>query len=120
MVIDLKENERNDWIIANIKHTGFYRVNYDQENWRLLINQLRENHSLIDPINRAQLLDDSFNLGRAEVIDQVTFLNIISYLQNETNSMVFEAAFNGLDYLEDMLASDYFVLRKFHVSQFLR
>lgn len=118
VVINLNENERNDWVIANIKHSGFYRVNYDQENWRLLINQLKQNFSVIDATNRAQLLDDSFNLGRAEVIEQVTFLDIMSYLQDETDSMVFEPAFEGLDYLEDMLSSDYFVLKKFEVRPF--
>ena len=76
--------QRDSWLIGNLKHSGFFRVNYDQQNWDLLIKQLNENHLLIDPINRAQLLDDSFNLGRAEIVDQLLFLNITKYLKIET------------------------------------
>ena len=73
------------WIVANIKHAGFYRVNYDQHNWKLLIEQLKKDHTQIDTITKAQLIDDSFNLGRAEIISQTIFLDIISYLVNETS-----------------------------------
>ena len=31
---------------ANVGHMGLYRVNYDQENWELLGNQLTHNHKV--------------------------------------------------------------------------
>ena len=86
MIIQLEENiDESTWIIANNKHAGYYRVNYDDENWHLLIQQLKTDHRLIDVIAKCQLIDDSFNLGRAEYIDQLVFLDLISYLINETN-----------------------------------
>ena len=30
-----------DWIVANIDTSGFYRVNYDQENWERLLATLQ-------------------------------------------------------------------------------
>ncbi len=72
--------DNSSWIIANIKHAGFYRVNYDTNNWNELIKQLNNDHQVINNINRAELLDDSFNLGRADLIDQTIFLNVSSYL----------------------------------------
>ena len=63
LLIIKNETIENNWLIGNIQHSGFYRVNYDLENWNKLIKQLKENHTLINPINRAQLIDDSFNLG---------------------------------------------------------
>jgi flagellar biosynthesis regulator FlaF len=65
-----------NWIIGNLKHSGFYRVNYDDKNWILLIDQLRQNHKAIEKTARAQLIDDSFNLGRAEIIDQLEFFKL--------------------------------------------
>ena len=38
--------EADDWFLANIQHYGYYRVNYDNENWARLIQQLVDNHSV--------------------------------------------------------------------------
>lgn len=35
---------KDEWILANINCTGFYRVNYDEENWNKLLMQLESNH----------------------------------------------------------------------------
>ena len=105
MVLNSYNTSRDDWIIANIKHSGFYRVNYDAQNWQLLVNQLNSDRfELIDVINRASLIDDSFNLGRAELVDQTLFFDIVKYLRNETSSIPFEAAYDGLDYIKNMLS----------------
>ncbi len=61
---------------------------------------------MIEVISRAALLDDSFNLGSAEIIAQTKFLEVASYLKNEQEPAPFQAAFGGLRYLSDMLASD--------------
>ena len=34
------------WFKANVGQTGFYRVNYDEENWKRLSQQLRHNHTV--------------------------------------------------------------------------
>ena len=104
--MNVNVTDENNWIIGNIKHAGFYRVNYDANNWNELIKQLNTNHELINNINRAQLLDDSFNLGRAGLIDQTVFLNISNYLVNEKSPMPFRAAFYGLDFISDIVYSD--------------
>ncbi len=106
-MIDMYQNiSEYDWVIINVQHAGFYRVNYDTKNWDSLIMQLYTNHTLIESVNRAVLLDDSFNLGRAEIIHQTTFLNISRYLLNEEDPFPFFAAFDGLDYIHTMLLND--------------
>jgi aminopeptidase N len=107
--------DRNSWILANVKHAGFYRVNYDSNNWNLLIDQLNNDHTLIDSTSRAQLIDDSFNLGRAEKLDQLLYLRLLNYLKKETDPLPFSAAFNGLDYIADMLLSDFDAFEMFKV-----
>ena len=57
--------QKNEWMIFNVQETGYYRVNYQDDNWRLLRNALVTNHQVIQGINRAQILDDSLNLARA-------------------------------------------------------
>ena len=106
ITITLNNTDQDQWIIGNIKHSGFYRVNYDESNWNLLIKQLINDHNKIDVINRAQLIDDSFNLGRAGLIDQTLFLKITSYLTNESDPLAFQTAFIGLNYIADMLSID--------------
>ena len=99
--------DQSTWVIANLKHAGFYRVNYDATNWNELIKQLNnDNYEAIDETSRAQLIDDSFNLGRAGLIDQTVFLNISNYLVNEKSPMPFRAAFYGLDFISDIVYSD--------------
>lgn len=36
----------NDWVLANINVSGYFRVNYDPENWDRLISILNSNHSV--------------------------------------------------------------------------
>lgn len=44
--------------------SGYYRVNYEPANWVALANQLNSSHETIHLLNRAQILDDAFNLAR--------------------------------------------------------
>ena len=88
-----------------ISFTGFYRVNYDLRNWRLLTEYLmdREHFTQIGIINRAQLLDDALNLARAGLLDYTTALDVTRYLANELEYIPWKAALNALGYIDGML-----------------
>ena len=46
-LVDLPEATRNQsWIKMNAGQTGFYRVNYDENNWRKLADQLNTDHKV--------------------------------------------------------------------------
>ncbi|XP_018559565.1 aminopeptidase N [Lates calcarifer] len=87
-----------EWVLANLNVVGYYRVNYDEENWGRLLNGLSTNHQLIPVINRAQLVDDAFNLARAKIISTVLALNTTKYLDKEREYMPWESALNNLDF----------------------
>lgn len=36
-------DEESQFILGNIELSGFYRVNYDNENWKRIIDQLKSN-----------------------------------------------------------------------------
>jgi hypothetical protein len=97
----------SDWIIGNIQHSGFFRVNYDAENWKLLIDQLLSDNKKIHVVNRAVLIDDAFNLGKAELIDQLLYFNLTSYLQSEDSDLPFVPAFYSLNAVADLLVDSY-------------
>ncbi|XP_050959974.1 aminopeptidase N [Labeo rohita] len=88
----------NEWVLVNLNITGYYRVNYDNENWERLLNQLNENHVVIPVINRAQIVDDAFNLARAKMIPVTLALKTTKYLSEEREYMPWQSALNNLDY----------------------
>jgi aminopeptidase N len=79
---------------------GFYRVNYDETNWNLLINYLEsEDYEKIPPVNRAQLLDDALNLARAGVLNYSTALNLTEYLEKEVDYIPWYSALSAFSFL---------------------
>ncbi|XP_025997141.2 aminopeptidase N [Solenopsis invicta] len=76
----------NDWIIVNKHLTGFYRVNYDATNWKRIAAFLNsDNYDKIPVLNRAQILDDAYNMVKAERLELHIFVEIINYLSRETD-----------------------------------
>jgi len=90
-------------VIFNVQQTGFYRVNYDKRNWELLAKQLVRDHSAIHVINRAQILDDAFNLAKSGMLDYEVALSLTAYLGHETEYIPWKAALSGLSYINTML-----------------
>lgn len=90
------------WVIFNIQETGYYRVNYDENNWNLLIQQLQTDHEGIHVINRAQIIDDALNLARAGQLSYTTALSVDSYLAKEVEYIPWTAALDNMAYLESM------------------
>uniref|UniRef100_A0A6Q2YGK0 Aminopeptidase n=1 Tax=Esox lucius TaxID=8010 RepID=A0A6Q2YGK0_ESOLU len=93
-----KNLKSDQWVLANINVTGYYRVNYNIKNWERLLVQLSTDHQIIPVINRAQLVDDAFNLARAQLILTTLALNTTKYLSKEREYMPWESAMDNLDY----------------------
>ncbi|XP_051547222.1 thyrotropin-releasing hormone-degrading ectoenzyme-like [Myxocyprinus asiaticus] len=91
------------WLLGNINQTGYFRVNYDLNNWRLLIQQLMTNPTIISVGNRAGLIDDVFNLARAGYLPQNIPMQIISYLSQESEFLPWHAASRALYQLDKLL-----------------
>ncbi|XP_073693463.1 aminopeptidase N-like [Garra rufa] len=87
-----------DWLLANLNVTGYYRVNYDPQNWERLVTQLTLNHKVIPVLNRGQIIDDAFNLARAEIINITLALRTTKYLSEEMEYIPWESAIRNLEY----------------------
>lgn len=86
------------WVLANVNVSGYYRVNYDPDNWESLLNQLNTDHQLIPVLNRAQIVDDAFNLARAKMINTTLALRTTKYLSKEKDYIPWESAIRNLYY----------------------
>ncbi|XP_070155161.1 aminopeptidase N-like [Polyergus mexicanus] len=103
----IKNLASNEWIIFNLQQTGYYRVNYDTNNWELISNYLQtENYRNIHVLNRAQIIDDAFHLMLTYQLEPSIFWNIIIYLQKETDYVVWYPMFKALEYISSIFSID--------------
>ncbi|XP_041637312.1 thyrotropin-releasing hormone-degrading ectoenzyme-like [Cheilinus undulatus] len=107
------------WLLGNINQTGYFRVNYDLQNWKLLIQQLHTNPQIISVGNRAGLIDDAFNLARAGYLPQGVPLQLIGYLPEETSFLPWHAASRALYQLDKLLdrTDDYSLFSDYVLKQ---
>ncbi|XP_061628759.1 alanyl (membrane) aminopeptidase-like b [Phyllopteryx taeniolatus] len=91
-------SKHGEWILANVNCTGYYRVNYNPENWERLLVQLESNPHRIPVMNRGQLIDDAFNLARAKIVDVTLALNATWFLRSEKDYIPWESAVRNLEY----------------------
>jgi len=90
-------------VVFNVQETGYYRVNYDKQNWKLIAEQLDRDHTAIHVINRAQIIDDALNLAKSGLLDYETALSVTNYLSKEVEYVPWVSALNGLSYLNTMM-----------------
>ncbi|XP_017284204.1 aminopeptidase N [Kryptolebias marmoratus] len=92
-----------DWVLANTNVSGFFRVNYDSDNWARLLSLLDTDHQAVSVINRAQIIDDAFNLARAKIISTTLALSTTKYLSKEKDYIPWQSALKNLGYYIVML-----------------
>lgn len=99
-IYPIQINGDESWYIFNIQQTGFFRINYDSDNWQGLISELRKgDFNKIHLLNRAQLIDDSANLAKAGQLSYNTAFDILKYLEFETDYIPWLSANNALTHL---------------------
>lgn len=96
------------YFILNVQQTGYYRVNYDEGNWKNISEALHtDNHDNIHVLNRAQIVDDLFNLARADIVEYSRAIDIIRYIKKEKNYIPWLSAINnGLTFLSQRVSGE--------------
>ncbi|KAG9272063.1 aminopeptidase Ey-like [Astyanax mexicanus] len=95
---DAMRTTGDEWVVLNLNVSGYYRVNYDEANWNRLLTTLQTSPESIPVLNRVQLIDDAFNLARANRILTTLALRTTLYLSAETEYMPWKSALDNLDY----------------------
>lgn len=91
------------WILVNLGQQNFYRVRYDEINYAMLADELVAAHTNLLVTNRAQLLDDAFNLALANMIPYKHALDFSVYLSKEQEYVPWAAVLSELNYIDIML-----------------
>uniref|UniRef100_A0A672QLV4 Aminopeptidase n=1 Tax=Sinocyclocheilus grahami TaxID=75366 RepID=A0A672QLV4_SINGR len=76
-----------DWLLANLNVTGYYRVNYDPQNWERLLTQLTADHKNLNMI-----------IHRAQIINITLALRTTKYLYEEKEYIPWESAIRNFEY----------------------
>lgn len=95
--------EADDFVYLNVDRTGYYRVNYDYASWK----KLTTNFPSLPALTRSQLVDDAFNLARAEFIEYdipLTLILIVSQFPHDVSAWA--SLSKGLEYVNDMMARE--------------
>ncbi|XP_059097724.1 aminopeptidase N-like isoform X2 [Tigriopus californicus] len=97
------EAAESDAIIVNVRQTGFYRVNYDSDNWKRISEALESDLESIHRVNRAQILNDAFNLAKVGLLSYEDALIQTQYLSKEKDLIPWSAALSEFSFIGRML-----------------
>lgn len=89
---------------------GYYRVNYDTQNWKNIIHQLKADKSKISLAMRAQLINDIFSLSQATMVRSDLPLEMIGYLTDELEFLPWSVFLNRIKFYLEMLSSSQMIL----------
>ncbi|XP_011905032.1 PREDICTED: leucyl-cystinyl aminopeptidase isoform X2 [Cercocebus atys] len=88
------------WVKVNINMNGYYIVHYADDDWEALINQLKVNPYVLSDKDRANLINNIFELAGLGKVPLQRAFDLINYLGNENHTApITEALFQtGLIY----------------------
>jgi hypothetical protein len=103
------------WFLLNVDQFGFYRVNYDENNWRAIIQALKDNENAFSIKTRAQLIDDSLALAKDGFLSYEIAFGLLMEMKNEKSFLPWNAAMRNILVLKNLLAKSS-VHHEFNVS----
>lgn len=93
--------------LINVKQRGYYRVHYDDKNWNEIKEALKsDDFGGIDALTRAQIVDDLFHLTEAGNLKYDFLMDVLEFLKDEQEYLVWKAAINGFDKLSFKLPQE--------------
>lgn len=97
--------EKDDrWMLFNIQGSGLYRVNYDEENWKMLLNTLNsDKFDEISMFSRILLMEDSASLAWTGDLKYDVFFTILNYLKREEKYLPWKTALKNVGVINGLL-----------------
>lgn len=75
----------DDYLLVSKRAAGYYRIMYDERNYRLLSDAILRNASEFHTTNVAQLMDDTFEFYRSNRLTLTPVLDLLRVLEFDTN-----------------------------------
>ncbi|EDW60256.1 aminopeptidase Ey [Drosophila virilis] len=91
----------DEWLMLNPQVNSIYRVNYDERNWRMIIDTLNSDDHFRDihVLNRAQLVDDLLALASTKHQSYELAFRMLEYLPRERELLPWNTAIEVLNKL---------------------
>lgn len=83
----------DDYLLINKRAAGYYRVMYDERNYRLISDAILRNRSQFHSTDIAQLQDDAFDFYRIESLGITSVLDLLRVLEFDTDFISWAPAF---------------------------
>ncbi|KAM9167752.1 leucyl-cystinyl aminopeptidase isoform 1-T1 [Mergus octosetaceus] len=99
-VIELPEEV--EWIKFNVDMNGYYIVHY-AEDWKTLIDLLKKNHTALSAKDRANLINNIFNLASLGKESLENAFELIDYLKEESSTAPLTQALFQLSLIYNLL-----------------
>ncbi|XP_063719151.1 aminopeptidase N-like isoform X2 [Symsagittifera roscoffensis] len=98
------DNAKVRFILANSRCEHFYRVNYDIETWRRIVDALREDSSVLDSATKSCLIDNSWELlGANELSADIALDLTILSVQNDTSYPLWKTVEHHLEIIYTLM-----------------
>ena len=106
-------------IVFNVQQTGYFRVNYDTENWNKIIKALEKDPGSINRVNRGQIFNDLFSLAKNGKASYQQAMESTKYLFSETDYIPWQSGLISLGYINKMLyrTAAYGMYKKYLTSE---
>ncbi|KAL1132751.1 hypothetical protein AAG570_010703 [Ranatra chinensis] len=104
------------WLLVNINQTGkwkmgYFRVNYDIQNWNLLKNSFLA----LPELTQAQLIDDAYNLAAAGYVPYTIPLSLSEKLKDSSNYLPWSVSIAKYRNIFNLLSDNLEILMKVHI-----
>uniref|UniRef100_A0A182P0J6 Aminopeptidase n=1 Tax=Anopheles epiroticus TaxID=199890 RepID=A0A182P0J6_9DIPT len=93
-------------VTFNPHSTGYYRVEYEESMLRELTVRMNRDHTAFEPATRTRLIDDALNIAQSRGGNYEVVLQLLNYLQHETDYVPWAVAYDNLQYLQSMVRSN--------------
>ncbi|XP_048186963.1 leucyl-cystinyl aminopeptidase [Perognathus longimembris pacificus] len=100
-VINLTEQVR--WVKVNTNMTGYYIVHYADEDWAALIEQLKVNPYVLSDKDRANLINNIFELAGLGKVPLKKAFDLLDYLKNENYTAPITEALHQTNLIYNLL-----------------
>ena len=100
-------NGESRWIKVNPGHTGFYRVQYDDDEWQRFIPAIESGE--LAATDRLGLQGDAYALARSGLIPATQFLQLAQAYRNEDTYSVWADLIGNLRQVEMLIAQEPFL-----------
>ncbi|KAJ6639969.1 Aminopeptidase Ey [Pseudolycoriella hygida] len=90
--------EENNWL--TIASNGYFRVNYDDDQWLAILQALQVDHQALSSNDRAILMDDALNLAKNNYLNYSIVERLLErWNERETEYLPWKSAFHNLEFV---------------------